>query len=334
MNSIFLCNSSDSVGRVYANGHREKVAELTDLVIGDVISCEDFAKHRDALAGVEVVFSTWGMPCLTADQLAFLPRLKAVFYAAGSVRAFAKPLLDRDIVVVSGWQANAVPVAEYTLAQILLANKCFFANAAQCSTSHEGRLHARKARIRGNFGATVALLGAGAIGRKVIELLKPFTLRVVVWDPFLSEDHAARLGVAKVGTLGEAFAAGQVVSNHLANLPETVGMIREEHFRTMRQDATFINTGRGATVDEPGLVRVFAERTDLTALLDVTHPEPPTPDSPLFSLPNIFLTSHIAGSIGDEVVRMADFVIADFVAWRDGRQLKYQVTPELFATMA
>ena len=76
------------------------------------------------------------------------------------------------------------------------------------------------------------------------------------------------------------------------------------------------------------------ERPDLFALLDVTHPEPPAADSPLWTLPNVRLSSHIAGSIGDEVVRMADFVLDEFEAWQAGRLLRYAVTPQLLETMA
>lgn len=69
----------------------------------------------------------------------------------------------------------------------------------------------------------------------------------------------------------------------------------------MRQGATFINTGRGAQVDEAGLIEVFKRRPDLTALLDITCPEPPEDGSELYTLPNIHLSSHIAGSKNDEV---------------------------------
>jgi phosphoglycerate dehydrogenase-like enzyme len=211
------------------------------------------------------------MFALAPNQLDRLPALRAVFYAAGSVRSFATSLLARDILVVSAWAANAVPVAEFTLAQILLANKGYFRNVAE----YRGPEHRRGAFSgRGNFGATVSLLGAGQIGRKLIELLRPFHLRVLVWDPFLSPNDAEALGVEKV-QLSEAFARGDVVSNHLANVPDTVGLLNGALFASLPPNATFINTGRGATVNEPEMIRVLRERPDLFALLDVTDPEPP-----------------------------------------------------------
>lgn len=283
------------------------------------------------LHGVEAIFSTWGMFPLTGAQIERLPRLRAVFYAAGSVRYFARPLLERGVTVVSGWAANAVPVAEFTLAQILLANKGAYRNVQEYAAVRRREC----AYIgRGNFGAPVALLGAGAIGSRVIELLRPFRLPVVVFDPFLSHKAAESLGVEKV-SLAEAFAVGRVVSNHLADVPETRGLLDGRLFASMRPDATFINTGRGETVDQRDLIRVLRdERPDLTALLDVTEPEPLPDDSPLWTLPNVQITSHIAGAVGDEVGRLAETILEEFEAWRGGGPLRYAVTLPMLETMA
>jgi phosphoglycerate dehydrogenase-like enzyme len=319
------------IDRVYGQGRRARLATLVDLhpeVVTGAMLREGVAAVRD----VDVWFSTWGFPQIDAATLAAYPKVQAVFYAAGSVRAFAPPLLARGITLVSAWGANAVPVAEFTLAQILLSCKGYFRNSRECRVP-ECRRTGQVYSGPGVFGEAVALLGAGMIGRKVIELLKPFTLQILVFDPFLSPAQAGELGVEQV-SLDEAFARGFVVSNHLANLPETRGMLTGAHFAAMRPHATFINTGRGATVDERALTRVLTERPDLTALLDVTDPEPPPADSPLYRLPNVQLSSHIAGSLGDEVVRMADYCLEEFLAWQDGRPLRYAVSEAMLATMA
>jgi phosphoglycerate dehydrogenase-like enzyme len=314
---------------VYAQGRREAVAGMTNLC-PDIIDLDSFDRFADFLRTVEIIFSTWGMPLLTPARLDQLPALKAVFYAAGTVRGFAGPLLERGITVVSAWQANAVPVAEFTQAQILLAAKGYFRNTrafrapAAFQTAFRGR---------GNFGEKIALLGAGAIGRKLIDLLRPFNLRLLVFDPFLPPDEAAELDVRKV-SLEEAFAEAYVVSNHLADLPETRNMLHRALFERMRRDATFINTGRGWTVDEEAMLEVLALRPDLTALIDVTQVEPPREGSLFYSLPNVHLSTHIAGSIEDERVRLADYCIQDFRAWRRGEPLRYRVSMEMMKTMA
>lgn len=314
---------------VYGRGRLEAIAGMTALD-PEIIHLGNFDEHAEFLKRVEVIFSTWGMPLLTAAHLDRLPSLKALFYAAGTVRGFAGPLIERGITVVSAWQANAVPVAEFTLAEILLATKGYFRNSrglrspADFGTAFRGR---------GNFGEKISLLGAGAVGRRLIELLLPHELRVQVFDPYLSRKQAVELGVRQV-SLEEAFSEGYVVSNHLADLPETTRLLNRRLFESMRPDATFINTGRGMTVDEDAMVEVLKLRPDITALLDVTQQEPPLEGSPLYSLTNIRLSTHIAGSIEDERVRMADYCIEEFRAWRNGEPLRYAVTMEMMKTMA
>jgi len=317
------------VERVYAQGRLATVAGQSRLLPG-VINAKNFDEKTELLAEVEIIFSTWGMPALTPEQIAKMPKLRAVFYAAGSVQSFAGPFLDAGITVVSAWRANAVPVAEYTLSQILLATKGYFRNLRDYCSPESQRTAFRG---RGNFGETVALLGGGAIGSLVMQLLRPFYLHVIVFDPFMSESRAAELGVERV-SLEDAFTRAYVVSNHLANLPETVGMLTGTHFASMREDATFINTGRGATVQESEMMEVLQNRPDLTALLDVTWPEPPVENSPLFQLPNAHLTTHIAGSLGDEVVRMADYCLEEFARLQAGSPLRHSVTASMLGTMA
>ncbi len=320
---------TDQLKRVYKHGRWEQVAAATELY-PHIVSAAEFDTHVPHLQDLEVIFSTWGMPALTPTQIEQLPRLQAVFYAAGSVQGFARPFLERGVLVVSAWAANAVPVAEFTLAQILLAGKGYFTNTREYkSQSSRSRAYTGP----GNFGETVALLGCGQIGRAVNALLQPFHLRAVVFDPFLTAEAAQLMGVTKV-SLEEAFSQGMVVSNHLANLPETRGMLQGKHFRQMRPHATFINTGRGQTVAEDEMCAVLQDRPDLTALLDVTHPEPPAEGSALYALPNVQLTTHIAGSIGDEVVRMADYMLSEFQAWEQGLEMRYAVTREMLSTMA
>ncbi|XHR27871.1 MAG: hydroxyacid dehydrogenase [Chthoniobacteraceae bacterium] len=318
------------INEVYAQGRRAQIAELTDLY-PHVVDLANFQEHAPHLRDLEAIFTTWFMPSLQPEQLDLLPSLKAVFYAAGTVKPFALPFLERGITVVSAWQANAIPVAEFTSAQIVLSMKGYFRNARE----YTGPAYWNAGGFQGpgNYGGTVALLGAGAIGRKVIEYLKPYHLRIVAFDPFLGEARAAELGIAKV-SLEEAFEQGCVVSNHLANIPETRKMLHGGLFAKMRRDATFINTGRGATVDEPGLIEVLRARPDLTALLDVTWPEPPAEDSPFFTLPNVQTTTHIAGSANDETVRLADYCLEEFEAWACGRPLRYAVSLEMLKRMA
>ena len=317
-------------GDVYGQGRRERLEELTDLY-PKVVNSDNFDLHADNLRDVEVIFATWGMPNLSADQFARMPDLKAVFYAAGNVKGFAQPLIDNEILLVSAWAINAIPVAEMALAQVLLSCRGYYRAMRGYSQTHD-QSEAKSFRRTGVFGETIGLIGMGMIGRRLSELLMQFGFRVIANDPFLTEEQAGELGVERV-SLEELFRRSHVVSNHIPDLPSTRSVLNGPLFERMREGATFINTGRGAQVVEEDLIRVLKERPDLTALLDVTLPEPPVADSELWTLPNVWISPHVGGSVGDEVVRMADCVIEEFVAWESGKPLRYQVTREVLETM-
>ncbi len=323
MKAIFL-GDEKNINNVYPSSVKEELFAIAGL------SDKVYTKEDEAdFSQVEYIFSTWGMPSFSEEEIkSRFPSLKAIFYAAGSVQAFAKPFLECGVRVYSAWAANAVPVAEYTLAQIILANKGFFASSRLASLGKRAEARECFSLYRGNFGAQVGLIGVGMIGTLVAEMLASYKLKVCAFDPFLSDERAKSLGVEKM-SLEELFRTSSVISNHLANNPETVGMLKGAHFESMPQNATFINTGRGAQVVESELIAVLEKRPDITAVLDVTYPEPPEADSPFYRLDNCILTPHIAGSSGDEVHRMAEYMLEEFKA-----PGKYEVTLEMLKTMA
>ena len=288
-------------------------------------------------ADAECIFTTWGMPTFTEDEIRqYLPKLKAVFYGAGSVQSFARPFLNCGVQVFSAWAANAVPVAEYAVAQIVLANTGYFQACALHSPSLENRSDARShvALFDGNYDCCVGLIGAGMIGAMVAERLKAYQIKVLVFDPFLSDERAAELGVEKT-SLERLFTECQTISNHLANNAQTVGMLNYDRcFSHMLPHATFINTGRGAQVVEADLIRALKEEPHRTAVLDVTMPEPPVADSAFYAMPNVFLTPHIAGSKGKEVHRMSLYMLEEFRRWTSGQPVRWNVTPKMLETMA
>ncbi|HVU49821.1 MAG TPA: hydroxyacid dehydrogenase [Polyangia bacterium] len=319
-------------GDVYGGGRRERVEASTELY-PHVVNARNFAEHAAGLGDVEVIFATWGMPAFTEAHFAAMPKLRAVFYAAGNVKAFATPLVERGVVLVSAWAVNAIPTAELVLSQILLTCRGYFRSVRQYAATRD-LAAAKDFRRTGAAGETIGLIGTGFIARRLTTHLRAHGFRVIASasDPFLTDERAREMGVLRV-PLEEVFARSYVVSNHVPDLPSTKHLFGGDLFARMREGATFINSGRGAQVVEADLARVLAARPDLTALLDVTAPEPPAADSPLWTLPNVVMSPHIGGTIGDEVGRLADCVLEEFEAWRDGRPLRYQVTREVLATM-
>lgn len=333
MKAIFLCKYADKIFRVFDTQTVAALAELTG-VAQRIYTKADIEADPAAFAEVEIIFSTWGMPKFTEEEIArYLPALKCIFYGAGTVQSFARPFLARGVKIFSAWAANAVPVAEMTVAQIILANKGYYLTSRLCRTEGYKSAGAAFTKCRGNYGETVGIIGAGMIGKLVIKMLKAYRLNVIVFDPFLPDEKARELGVEKC-TLPELFSRAFVASNHLANNAQTKGMLGYDHFSRMRENAVFINTGRGAQVVEEDLVRVLRERPDLTALLDVTDPEPPVTDHPFYTLPNCVLTPHIAGSAGDEVARMGTYMLEEYRAYLSGAPTRFEVSEKMLETMA
>jgi len=331
--AVFMTNGVHNIPTVYPEDIQNRLRAQVDLLPG-VVTENDLEARKDELSQVEILFSTWGMLPLTEDMIeTYLPKLQYVFYAAGSVQYFARPFLNKGIKVYSAWAANAVPVAEYAVAQIVLAGKGFYQAARRYYMKDRAAASAFTAGQPCNYGIRVGLIGAGMIGRMVAERLQDYEYEVLVYDPFVSDETLASLG-AKRASLEEIFSTCQIISNHVANLPSTVGMINAELLHSMLPNATFINTGRGAQVDEDALIREMTACPDRTAILAVTFPEPPVEGSPLLTLPNIFMTPHIAGSMGKEVARMGKYMLIECEKVLANQPTQYEVSLKMLETMA
>ncbi|MBO3735110.1 hydroxyacid dehydrogenase [Glycomyces niveus] len=281
---------------------------------------------KAALAEAEVIVSSWGAPHLSDEALAGAPSLKAVLHAAGTVKwIIGKSGWERGLAVSSAAGANALPVAEYTLASILMAGKGIFQlreDFRKDRTFTLGYIHPEV----GNFGRVIGIIGASKIGRRVVELLRPFDFTVLLADPYVEETEAAALGAALV-SLDELVARADVVTVHAPDLAETEHLINAERLALMRDGTVVVNTARGKLVDTDALTaEVLSGR--LSAVIDVTHPEPLPAHSPLYDLPNVFLTPHVAGSHGNELSRMGQFMVEDAERYVAGEPLLHRVDHE------
>ncbi|WP_417526262.1 hydroxyacid dehydrogenase [Marinovum sp.] len=286
------------------------------------------------LPRTEVLVSGWGCPPLSAEVLDRAPRLRLIAHTAGSVkRLLVDPkFFARGIAVTTAADANAIPVAEYTLAAILFANKQLFRMREFYRQGRSRKLtDPLAAGLIGNLGKRVGIVGASRIGRLVVEKLKGFDLDVLIHDPFLPSDDPIH-AVARQVDLQEVMAA-DVVSLHAPLLETTRGMIGTRELALMPDGATLVNTARGAIVNQPALI---AELTSgrLNAVLDVTFPEVPEPASPLYDLPNVFLTPHAAGALGTEQERLGELMAAEVTRFCAGQPLRHALTAEAYARMA
>ncbi len=307
-----------------------RIARRVELVAPPLTKAE-LASRPELWAEVDVVFSGWDAPVLDEALLARAPKLRAVFYGAGSIRYFATDAFwARNIEVTSAYAMNAVPVAEFTLATILMSLKQAWHYMVR--TQLDGRFPPMR-ESAGAFGSKVGLISLGMIGRLVRERLRPFDVEVLAFDPFVTREQATALGVEMV-SLEEIFRQCDVVSLHTPWLKETEGMITAALLDQLKPGATFVNTARGAVVNEADLIAVMTRRPDLTAVLDVTHPEPPVAGSPFYTLPNVILTPHIAGSKDRECRRMGSLMIEEFDRWSRGEGLKWGIDKAKAALLA
>ncbi len=303
--------------------------------VSDPVTSAQIVADPRILNHVEVIVGTWGMPVLSREILAAAPKLKAVLYAAGSVRNFTNDeFWKRNILLSSGFAANAVPVAEFTIAQLILGLKqaiLFQHNIQQNRDWHKAQI--ASAEIKGLYRSTIGLVSYGTIARLVRQLLKAYDVNVLVYDPFLGKAEAVQERVQPV-SLEDIFKRSDAVSIHTPHLPETEKMITRELILSMPQHGVFINTARGAVVDQPGMIEALRERPDIQAMIDVTFPEPPAKDSPLFGIPNLFITPHIAGSMGRERARLGAFMADELDRFVQSQPLKWRITKESMLRMA
>ncbi|MCT9819176.1 hydroxyacid dehydrogenase [Microbacterium sp. W1N] len=318
------------VGELFDEG---SLARLERLVRLDArVATRSDPLPAGATADTEILITGWGAPLLDAAALDALPRLRAVFHAAGSVKRVVSPALwHRGIRVSSCAAANAVPVAEYTLAMVLLSAKNTLEAAARYHRTRDMGL-ARPPGAVGAYGITVGIVGASRIGRRVLELLRPFDVDTLLYDPSLSPADAARLGTTLV-SLPDLLRTADIVSLHAPSLPQTYRMLGPAELALMRTGATLINTARGALVDTDALV---AELTAgrLRAVLDVTDPEPLPAGHPLFDAPGVTLTPHIAGSLGNELRRMGRQSVDEIERFLTLGSLEFEVHHRDLATIA
>lgn len=312
--------------------HLERLARTTRLVSTD--PARDFESLEEHLARIEILITSWGCPPINAAIIDRLPRLQLIAHLAGSVKGFLDDVVwRRGIRVTNAVAANAIPVAEYTLAAILFANKRVFQlNRFYVQHREDRAPWTREAPEVGNYNKTVGIVGASHVGRLVIEYLKPFDIRVLLNDPYVTPLAARELGATKVG-LSELLSASDVVSLHAPLLKDTQHLIGARELSLMGDNSTLINTARGGIIDQDALLAELTKGR-LFAVLDTTVPQVLPADSPFYQLRNVFLTPHIAGSLGDETQRLTDFIVAEVERFSTGRALKHLVRREQLARLA
>jgi phosphoglycerate dehydrogenase-like enzyme len=307
---------------VSSEQHAELVS-LVELVHADPV--ESFTCAGELLREVEVLVTGWGAPRVSADALALMPALRLIAHVAGSVKGIVDPVVwERGVLVTSAAHANAIPVAEYTLAAILFSNKRVLRLREFYRETHAWPRPLRDyAPGLGNYRKVVGVIGASRTGRRLLELLRAFSFEVLLYDPYVTSAEAAALG-AQLVALDALVSSADVVTLHAPENAQTRHMFDARRLSLLRDGSTLINTARGSLVDTAALVtELRSGRID--AVLDVTDPEPLPVDSPLYVLPNVLLTPHIAGAAGMETQRLTEAMLGEIRRYIAGEPLQFAI---------
>lgn len=328
MKAVFLL-SEENYKRIYSDECLEKIKKEVE-----VLGRFDSIAEAGDLSDVDFVFSGWGAVPMDKIALDAMPKLKLVLYGAGSIKKVQTDYMwERDVDITSASSANAIPVAQYTTSLIQLLLKDFFKLTFISKSERKNKLDVYNL-TKGFYKRNIGIISYSKIGQAVINNLKYLSdNNIYIYDPFYDEDYFIKKGLIKV-ELNEIFEKCDVISLHSPLLKETEDMITIEQFSRMKENASFINTARGKIINTEDLIKVFTNRRDLTAILDVTDPEPLREDSPIYDMDNIILSPHIAGSIGNETYLMGEMMYEELVRYINGGDLKYQISQEDFRRMA
>lgn len=312
---------------------RDLLLREFDVTWNDLDRDYTAAELAALLPSYDALITSWGTPALTDEMLAAAPRLKAVAHAAGTVKHLVpRSVFDKGVTVISAAGKIAEGVAEYCLAWALTLHRRLPLLEAQTKAGYWSRdKETRFGRGRSMRAARVGVIAASMTGREFIKLLAPFGCQILLYDPYVSDEAAAQMGVTRAPL--EAVMGCDIISVHLPNLPTTKSLVSAQALALIKPGAVFINSSRGDVVDEEALVRELQTGRFLAAL-DVFWKEPLHPQHPLLNLNNVFLTSHVAG---DSVEGKADLVASvarDVVHLFKGEPLRYAVSAKQWELMA
>ncbi|MGD8398558.1 MAG: hydroxyacid dehydrogenase [Anaerolineae bacterium] len=291
------------------------------------------ATKEDLLAllpAADGCLTSWGVARLDADVIAAAPRLEIMAHMGSSVTRFVSDALwARGVRVTTAAPALARDVAVTTLGLMIVGMKRIWPLGRHVRDG--GWRESSAWPSRELYGKRVGIVGASHVGRHVIDLLRPFGVHILLYDPYVSEKEATKLGVAKV-ELDDLVRQADIVSLHAPAKPETHHMLDAQRLACMKDDALLINTARGSLIDEAALVAELSQGR-FFAFLDVTDPEPPAADSPLRHLDNVVVTPHLAGCIED-CGRLGEMAVEELRRHFAGEPPLYEIKPTMLARVA
>lgn len=330
MNILFTTENGFVKDTYFPAGLMERLEKLGNVVYNpkDMPLTED--ELAIAVGDVDACLTHWGCPAFTEKVLDSAKHLQLIAHAAGSVGDLVmEQVYQRGIKVCSANRILAKYVAEGVLADFLAGLRLI----PQLDRAMKNRLSDERKALasRSLYGAKIGLVGLGTIGFYLLDLLNPFDARIKVYDPYLS--LAALAGYPNVelcSSLDEVLMWGDIVSLHASLTPETRGLMSAEKLKLIRDGALFVNTARGAIVDESALLHEL-QQGRINAVLDVFQTEPLPLESHLRDLENTILLPHVAGITSRE--QMSYAIVEEIDRYSKGEPLLHEISVEKFLLM-
>ncbi|MFN8524115.1 MAG: hydroxyacid dehydrogenase [Chloroflexota bacterium] len=345
---VLICGNS-TVRSEYVAG--EAVARLSALADWDFLLSEgvctrpgvwggpsddpaDAERLRNAIADYDTLIVCHGSAYVDESVMARAPRLRVIGELEGdrfANRIDVAAAAARGIAVVDTTHGSSLPVAEWALGLVLISLR----NAAEHYRRLIGGEEYRRSPEDPGFrcgeltGRSVGLIGLGHIGRRFMELLAPFRCRVWVHDPYVPKDVALAMG-AQLTSLERVMGGCDVVVCCAPLTPATRRMIGAEQLDLLRTDSVFVNVSRGPIVDPDALI-ARARRGDIRVGLDVFDPEPIPAASEIRTLPNVFLSPHIAGVTAANRPRFFSFMVDELERFYAGHETMFDITSRTLA---
>jgi len=309
--------------------------DVTANPVGRRISPEQI---EESIAEYDGLITGWGTSFISDEALRRTDRLKIVAHSAGTVKhlftaeGVQKYLIPREICVVSANQAIALNVAEHTVGALIVVPRRWLFHSQNIREKGIWKDPASPKSGRYLRGALIGMVSASTVGREVIKLLEPFDVKILLYDPYLSDWEAGRLGVTKTG-LDDVFRQADMVTVHAPSIPETRHMIGSDQLQLLRDGAVLVNTSRGSVLDHDALYEE-ARTGRIHVQLDVTDPEPLPSDHLLRSLENVIITPHTSGSGAYGYARIGTITVLALEHYFHGKPVNGRVPLDRWAQLA
>ena len=331
MDKIVILINKQYRDTVFSDKYYDRIAKSGELRIYDKDDFSDEKYYLDFVKGANVIITSWETPAIDKKVLDMCPDLKAVIHAAGSVKpVISEEFIKKNIRITASACAIGEGVAETALGFAISDCKGFY-TLSKDTKNKLWREHVAE-YVTDFYDINIGVISGGYVGRHMVKLLKNFHVNIFMYDPTLSEDKIADIGATKV-ELNQLMSMCDVVSVHAPSIPETNNMLNKENLSLMKDGAVLINTSRGSVINENDLIEEL-EKGRIFACLDVTSPEPPTPENRLRSLDNVILTPHIAGTSTNGLRRIALHVCEELERFEKGEKMAAEINTDNLNKMA